>query len=245
MTPRICTICGASWTPATAGSQRPHLYCSHGCRGLGKSRSVHPDLDERFFATIDTREKAYWLGFLYADGGVSDGRNRLRLHLHLSAKDEDQLDRFIETVGLNPASKHHKVHRGHRSTGIYTGNRLFVGHLVDQGCVPRKTLVIRHPHLADRALDLAFLLGYFDGDGTISGRVIKLACGSSGFLVDVKERQALGYKITHTEPNCFQLYLGRSLYENMLDNYTASMPRKRVSVPNNTSPIITGVVARV
>ena len=34
-----------------------------------------------FFEVIDTPEKAYWLGFLYADGSVSSKRNDVEISL--------------------------------------------------------------------------------------------------------------------------------------------------------------------
>ena len=35
-----------------------------------KKYTVHPNLRTYFFDAIDSKEKAYWLGFLYADGFI-------------------------------------------------------------------------------------------------------------------------------------------------------------------------------
>lgn len=41
--------------------------------------------NENYFDVIDTSEKAYWLGFLYADGAVSSGsKNTVELSLKAS-----------------------------------------------------------------------------------------------------------------------------------------------------------------
>ena len=58
------------------------------------------DLNEHFFDVIDTEEKAYWLGFIYADGNISSEGNRFEINL--SAKDLDhmlKLKRFLNYDG--------------------------------------------------------------------------------------------------------------------------------------------------
>ena len=34
-----------------------------------------------YFEAIDSSDKAYWLGFLYADGGISNNKNLIRINL--------------------------------------------------------------------------------------------------------------------------------------------------------------------
>lgn len=49
-------------------------------------------IDENIFNKIDTEEKAYWLGFLYADGYVSKNRNNIELSL--SSIDKNHIIKF-------------------------------------------------------------------------------------------------------------------------------------------------------
>jgi hypothetical protein len=43
--------------------------------------SHHTCVDEHMFDVIDTEEKAYWLGFMYADGCIYSKEYRLELSL--------------------------------------------------------------------------------------------------------------------------------------------------------------------
>ena len=67
-------------------------------------------LDEHIFDSIDTEEKAYWLGFLFADGNISHTGNRLEVRL--SIKDLSHLEKFRKFLGLTTAIR----------TGICNGN---------------------------------------------------------------------------------------------------------------------------
>ena len=52
----------------------------------------------KIFETIDTEEKAYWLGFLYADGSVGSKDNRIELGL--AEKDLKQIEKFRDFIGV-------------------------------------------------------------------------------------------------------------------------------------------------
>lgn len=49
------------------------------------------------FEKIDSKEKAYWLGFIFADGGIIDKTNTLRINL--SSVDKDHLIKFKTFLG--------------------------------------------------------------------------------------------------------------------------------------------------
>ncbi|MEJ2251040.1 MAG: hypothetical protein P8Y97_15480 [Candidatus Lokiarchaeota archaeon] len=59
----------------------------------------HPKLKSNFFKDINNKEKAYWLGFLCADGYINKTRKG-RFGIELSSKDKNHLRYFCKTVGL-------------------------------------------------------------------------------------------------------------------------------------------------
>jgi len=97
--------------------------------------------------------------------------------------------------------------------------------LKKHGCATRKSKIIELPELDNRQLYLAFLLGYFDGDGTIG--TSKITTGSLKFLEQIKQLFNIPNKI-HKRKGAFDLYLGANLFDEMLDNYQNSLPRKRI-----------------
>lgn len=112
----------------------------------------------RYFQNIDTEEKAYWLGFLYADGNVYNGR----MQFGLNEKDEDHVLKFKTAL-----SSSHSVIKDRRLRRIIIHNMDLVNDLISWGCVPRKTFYIRMPDI-DLKLQHHFIRGYFDGDGSAS-----------------------------------------------------------------------------
>jgi len=190
------------------------------------SKNTHPDLTEDFFSEIDTLQKAYWLGFLYADGFVSKSGNRTSLIL--SAKDTDQVDRFASAIGANPDGKRFYGPYGATKKQVHftVTNRDFTQNLVRHGCLYKKTFKIRWPFSSLRTggVELAFLMGFFDGDGSEDSTDI--TCGSFQFLEDISQRYGLGEVVSVTDTT-HRLNLGKELFLKMIENYRDSMPRKR------------------
>lgn len=152
------------------------------------------DVNHSYFETIDSEEKAYWLGFLFADGCVRKTKSGNQLALKLSHKDEDHLNLFKSHI----ESEHKVVHVTNKTlskkgtTSIsnnclirISSNRL-VDDLIFQGCVPRKTFIIDRPNI-DEKFYKDFIRGYYDGDGNFfyseetKMSVITIVCASKNF----------------------------------------------------------------
>lgn len=231
-----CLNCGQPFP--RPGSKIPKT-CSLRCRGLLKSRLSHPGLVEDYFEVIDSKEKAYWFGFLMADGNVSDDRGQLYLQLVLGQKDEGQVTRFCEAVGVSRQAIKKRSGYGIRSGSVVSvsiHHRAFVERLVALGCTPRKTATLRFPEIPDGELAMAFVLGYFDGDGSIASSNPdnwnpSISCGSKEFLEAINTRFWLRKKVKHSKNSLgctWTLSLGRAFYRELLANYEHSMLRKRI-----------------
>jgi len=200
--------------------------------------TVHPNLKHDYFHTIDTKEKAYWLGFLYSDGCITKHRASIQIQIELSQDDEDVIDRFCERLGLEKSKKEHRIREtGTESVRIYFICKEMGNDLLKHGLKFRKSKIIDYPKsLSTRDLELAFLLGYYDGDGV--QHTTKITSGSIRFLEQAKNRFNLPYKIRKEEGGgeiCgrkvkgirYRMVLGAELFNEMMENCVDSMPRKR------------------
>ena len=73
----------------------------HGIKTIGSQGARKNNLNHDFFESIDSEEKAYWLGFIMADGCVykgSDGSS-LRLQINLKGSDVEHLQKFQNAIG--------------------------------------------------------------------------------------------------------------------------------------------------
>jgi hypothetical protein len=113
--------------------------------------------DEYLFEVIDTEKKAYWLGFIYADGYVSDND---RFELSLALKDFTHLKKLGNLLNK-------EVKKDHFRCRLSINNKIFVQQLKTLGVIPRKSLVLEFPKTLEKQYIPHFIRGYFDGDGCI------------------------------------------------------------------------------
>jgi len=149
--------------------------------------------NECVFDNINTEEKAYWLGFIYADGYISSRDNTFELSL--KASDSEHLvkfNTFMEYDGMN--IKYGKIkERYERCRWSITNKHLWTT-LNNYGCTPRKSLTLKFPNILSNDLLIPFIRGYFDGDGCITfirnkSNIVPIAnmIGTNDFLQTIKE----------------------------------------------------------
>jgi DNA-binding transcriptional regulator WhiA len=116
----------------------------------------------KIFETIDTEEKAYWLGFLYADGSV--GSKEHKIELGLAEQDLKQIEKFRDFIGIMNKISYRPTTKSYRYSFRSESCKK---DLIKQGCVPKKSLILKFPTEDQVPKDLIrhFIRGYFDGDG--------------------------------------------------------------------------------
>lgn len=151
-------------------------YCTHTI--LDGIRKVNPEAirstagfkepwNERYFENIDTENKAYFLGFLMADGNISErnnSQNAVRLEIH--NRDKYILEILKRELGTSNAIGVNKK-RNHSRLVIHSD--LMVMDLAKYGIVSRKTGIERFPkELLSEEMQRHFLRGFLDGDGWLT-----------------------------------------------------------------------------
>lgn len=137
-------------------------------RSNGESHIKHfPNHD--YFETIDTPEKAYFLGFLYADGNVFPKTNCVSIRLQI--RDKYILQAFSKEIYKKDIVRTQKTKKlTHQDTAsLYIKSEKMCKDLANIECVPRKSLTLKFPN--EKQVPKSFLWhcirGEFDGDGCV------------------------------------------------------------------------------
>lgn len=148
-------------------------------------------LNEHVFDSMDSEEKFYWLGFLYADGNISSTGNRIEVHLSL--RDLEHLEKFRKFLNLTTEIRTGISNEGYAYCHLSVRNKHLWNTLNNLGCVPRKSLILKFPKLyifPNKECILHFIRGYVDGDGCLtvynqinhSTRTVLSLVGTESFL---------------------------------------------------------------
>ena len=139
------------------------------------------NINQDYFETIDTEEKAYWLGFLAADGtirlrhgGAEKKKRGSSIVLKLAVKDEHHVDKFQKIFGGESRMTYHrdytKTRKGEVSFSdncrVSINSNKLIDDIIDKGVTPRKSATLDKPNIDSKYYN-HFIRGYFDGNGHI------------------------------------------------------------------------------
>lgn len=120
--------------------------------------------NEQYFDTIDSFNKAYILGFIYADGSV---RERGGLDIALSEKDIEVLEFIKKELEYTGNIKIYEIKGRNYCRLSITSKKLAIS-LIKLGVIENKTYKSSSfPTISEKYFN-SFLRGFFDGDGSIS-----------------------------------------------------------------------------
>jgi len=215
--------------------------------GTGSQGARKHFFDEHFFDTIDSEMKAYWLGFITADGCVYHGSdsNSYRLQINLASIDRYMLERFQQDLhsDYKIACKKSRTDAGNirEICELKINSTALCDALMRLGVTPRKTSCCKMPPIPAE-LYPHYIRGYFDGDGCISWKYNKPGrsridiVGNDSFLEELQciflhnGIESYIYPMVSTEIvetlSIVNLDMIELAYHFMYDNSTFHMTRK-------------------
>jgi len=173
--------------------------------GKLNERTQKFNFNEDYFENIDTEDKAYFLGFIVADGCINNKT------LNISQKEPDILYKFKKYINFEGKvwkDKNRNIH----TVNLYSEK--IISDLYKLGIYSNKTMIVKYPEIP-KQLENHFMRGLFDGDGCISihkkregsrdisdrGQV-NICSGSRDFIEEYVERLNKYCSITKNKIRC-------------------------------------------
>ncbi len=197
--------------------------------------------NEHYFDIIDTQEKAYWLGFICADGSI----NERDIRIELQERDQLLLEKLKQDLNLNAPikiTKHYKngVLNDKKYCRINLCSKIMVKALITHNIKPRKTYNLEFPECIIEDFIPHFIRGLSDGDGCIYVqdnkfvRYIWKFVGTPNLNIKLKEIIEANFNVNvvtkpHWRSNCVNeitVYSPIEFLEWIYKDATVYLPRK-------------------
>lgn len=173
----------AEWAGKSPATIKYHLNKAGVAMRSNKENSRRYSVNHQYFTFVDSEDKAYWLGFMFADGHVSSSQGK-RAFLTLGAKDKEHIEKFRQSIVTDAPIG---IYHSETPYGPVDYVRLTVcsdtiyDDLVRHGCVERKSNILSPPEGLRTDLVRHFIRGYNDGDGSVYASSIKMV-GTKSFI---------------------------------------------------------------
>lgn len=143
-------------------------------------------VNENYFKVINTKEKAYWLGFLYADGYINE--KTYQVELSLCEKDKSHIEKFQKCIKSSYKITKRNIN-GHIAYRTIIYSKKITMDLTKLGCNQKKSLTLKPPteKQVPKKYIKDFIRGYVDGDGCFSSGRIFCIVGTKemlNFIID-------------------------------------------------------------
>lgn len=143
------------------------IYSLLKTRGIKREKRKYKH-NEQYFDQIDTEEKAYWLGFFFADGTI----DRNTFGFHIGKMDEPHLHLFTKALASD-----HAITQTESGCRIRIHSPHILSSMLKYGLRSPKSLNLVYPSFLSLDLQLDFIRGFFDGDGWVSGNAKQSTVG--------------------------------------------------------------------
>lgn len=199
-------------------------------------------LNEDFFETIDSEEKAYFLGFMYSDGWISKNV----MGIELSEQDLHILESFRKCLVTEKPLIFRKARKeSHQNQYTFkVSSDKIVNDLKKIGVVENKTHLLKFniDYFKNKDIIRHFIRGVFDGDGTINKNYVSVV-GNGDFLDGIKTyllEKDIKFGLYNSDcasKNIKRLTLNnqsmiKPLYDFLYDGATLFLPRKKIKFIN-------------
>ena len=135
----------------------------------------------KYFDDVDTDDKAYFLGFIAADGCVytkdNDNIHRRFLSIGIQRRDRYILEKLYEFMNKTNGRYIYDYtdKNGFEYSNIQIGGNYLLESLSKYNIIPNKTWSYVPVNLNNDILMFSFLRGFFDGDGSITNHKYKIS----------------------------------------------------------------------
>ena len=126
-------------------------------------------INENYFENVNSHKKAYWLGFICADGHIYQNG-----YISIVIKDLEILEKFSKDT--DSTYKIANINNFDRRTGktysefsLKISNKKFVSHIINHGITHDKSDILNFPNIDEKYYP-SFIAGLFDGDGSVHVR---------------------------------------------------------------------------
>lgn len=133
---------------------------------LIKGRRGYCLFNKRFFDDVDSEEKAYFLGLLFADGYNQERRTGGNVRICLKYSDYDILNQLCKSISHKNKPTLNSVNQWI----VTMCSSHFSKRCSELGCHQNKSLTLKYPNKTHIPKEIFhhFIRGYFDGDGCVS-----------------------------------------------------------------------------
>lgn len=207
-------------------------------------------LDLKYWSTIDTYDKAYFLGLMITDGNVCGNF----VSLSLKSTDSDIIETFAQKTHNSNKLSEDKRGNGMIRTGAKCKD--WVKDLVKHNVYANKTYTTAFPDTVDEKLMSHFIRGLIDGDGWISYKSHSIGfCGTERLVTQVRDKlvDVLGVfnvKVIHSGQHLWMINwaskrdiknIGEFLYKDKRDCYLKRKYNNYLKIINANTEVSTEI----